>query len=64
VVDFARHVCPTGEPCSPQRDGIHPRPRDGIHFSAQGSAWAAEWLWPRLLAIWPEPASSTSSAHR
>ena len=64
IVDFARHVCPTGEPCSPRRDGIHPRPRDGIHFSAEGSAWAAKWLWPQLLAIWPEPTSPTSGPHQ
>ena len=55
IIDLARHVCPHGQPCSPRRAGIRPRPLDGIHFSPQGSAWAAEWLWPQLLAIWPAP---------
>ncbi len=57
IVDLARRVCPQGQPCSPRRSGIHPRPLDGIHFSPEGSAWAAQWLWPQLLAIWPVPAS-------
>ena len=57
IVDLAAHVCPTGQPCSPVRDGLEPRPLDGIHFTAEGSAWAARWIWPQLLAVWPQPAS-------
>jgi lysophospholipase L1-like esterase len=53
VLDFARHVCPVPSPCDATRAGIHPRPIDGIHFSPQGSAWAARWLWPQLIALWP-----------
>jgi hypothetical protein len=53
LVDFARYVCPKIHPCPPRRNGIVPRPFDGIHFSAEGSAWAAKWLWPQLLAVWP-----------
>ena len=56
VIDLARRVCPHGQPCSPRHAGIQPRPLDGIHFSPRGSAWAAKWLWPQLLAIWPAPA--------
>ena len=57
VIDLARHLCPTGAPCPAVRDGITPRPLDGIHFTPKGSAWAATWVWPQLLAIWPSSAS-------
>ncbi len=57
IVDLASHVCPTGQPCDPVRDGIEPRPLDGIHFTAEGSAWAARWIWPQLIGLWPAPAS-------
>ena len=57
IVDLARHVCPTVQPCPRTRDGIQPRAFDGVHFTAQGSAWAAKWLWPKLLAAWPATAS-------
>ena len=53
LVDLARYVCPKIQPCPRRRDGIQPRPFDGIHFSPEGSAWAAHWVWPQLLAIWP-----------
>ena len=55
IIDLARHVCPQAQPCPRHRAGIEPRPLDGIHFSPKGSAWAAKWLWPQLLAIWPAP---------
>ena len=53
IIDLAHQVCPHDIPCSATRDGIRPRGFDGVHFSAQGSAWAAHWLWPKLLADWP-----------
>ncbi|MGZ6885095.1 MAG: acyltransferase family protein [Acidimicrobiia bacterium] len=55
VVDLARYVCPKGPPCPVRRDGFRPRPVDGVHFDAKGSAWVAHWLWPRILADWPAP---------
>ena len=64
VVDLARFVCPTVQPCPRRQDGIQPRPFDGIHFSAEGSAWAAEWVWRQLLAISPQPTSGASSPHQ
>ncbi len=53
VVDLARHLCPTGFPCPAEREGIQPRPHDGIHFSPAGGTWAAHWVWEQLLQNWP-----------
>ena len=46
-VDLARRVCPTGPPCDALRT-FNPRQQDGVHFSTEGSVWAARWLIPKL----------------
>ena len=58
IIDLARHTCPTGLPCAPTIDGIQPRGYDGVHFTAQGSAWAAHWVWQEMLANWPSPVTA------
>jgi peptidoglycan/LPS O-acetylase OafA/YrhL len=50
VIDFARRLCPTESPCPEVVDGIKPRPFDGLHLSPASAAWAARWLWPRIVA--------------
>jgi len=47
VVDFTALVCPSGQPCPTEIDGVTLRPRDGGHFEADGAAWVA----PRLLDL-------------
>ncbi len=49
VVDFARRICPSS-PCPEIVDGIKPRPFDGLHLTPASAAWAARWLWPRIVA--------------
>ena len=46
-VDLAGRVCPTGPPCDALRT-FNPRQQDGVHFSTEGSVWAARWLIPKL----------------
>ena len=48
LIDLADRVCPTGPPCGTLRGGYNPRADDGMHFSVEGSGWAARWLIPRL----------------
>ena len=49
IVDLARYVCPNARPCPVVRDGIKPRPDDGVHFGPTGAGWAARWVWTALL---------------
>ena len=49
IVDLARYVCPKAHPCPVVRDGIKPRPDDGVHFGPTGAGWAARWVWTALL---------------
>jgi hypothetical protein len=44
IVDLAAVACPSGPPCPPVVDGVFLREPDGIHFSDEGSVWAARWI--------------------
>jgi hypothetical protein len=46
-VDLAKKVCPSGPPCGTLGD-FNPRAQDGVHFSTDGSVWAAKWLIPKM----------------
>jgi peptidoglycan/LPS O-acetylase OafA/YrhL len=48
VVDLASFVCPPGEACLEQLDGVDLRP-DGLHFQDEGAALVNRWLVPRVL---------------
>jgi peptidoglycan/LPS O-acetylase OafA/YrhL len=50
LLDLSARVCPTGPPCGTLRGGYNPRADDGMHFSVEGSGWAARWLIPKLTA--------------
>jgi peptidoglycan/LPS O-acetylase OafA/YrhL len=62
VIDLARRLCPTGFPCPGEREGVQPRPWDGIHFSPPGSTWTAHWVWSELFRHWPPPAPTAAPA--
>ena len=47
LVDLAARVCPSGPPCPLVVDKVWVR-GDGVHYSAVGSLWVAQWLVPRL----------------
>jgi hypothetical protein len=50
TVDMAEILCPSGRPCPNELAGTIPRP-DGVHFDdPAGARWAAEQLFPKLLA--------------
>lgn len=50
VVYMSEFLCPNGPPCPAEVGGTIPRP-DGIHFDdPAGARWAAEQLFPRLVA--------------
>lgn len=50
VVYMSEFLCPNGAPCPAEVAGTIPRP-DGVHFDdPAGARWAAEQLFPRLIA--------------
>ncbi len=46
-LDLARRVCPNGPPCD-ALPRFNPRQQDGVHFSTEGSVWAARWVIPKF----------------
>lgn len=50
IFELADLVCPGGAPCPVVIDGFAPRLEDGLHLSAQGSAWVARAVLPQLAA--------------
>jgi peptidoglycan/LPS O-acetylase OafA/YrhL len=47
LVDLAHFVCPTGNDCADEIDGVKLRP-DGLHFDGPGGDIAARWLLTQL----------------
>jgi lysophospholipase L1-like esterase len=51
VVDLGELVCPGGAsngPCPVTQDGVTLRPKDGGHYEADGAAWVAPRLMPKI----------------
>jgi peptidoglycan/LPS O-acetylase OafA/YrhL len=57
LVRFSDVLCPDGPPCPREIAGTVPRPDDGGHFTEDTAGWAAEQLWPLLVAAWEQPAT-------
>ena len=49
LADLAARLCPHHR-CAEKVKGFRTEHLDATHFSPGGSAWAAVWLWPQLLA--------------
>ncbi|MCB1039796.1 MAG: acyltransferase [Acidimicrobiales bacterium] len=49
VVDLASFVCPPGEECEQEVDGVDLR-EDGLHFQGEGARYINRWLVPEVLA--------------
>ena len=62
VVDLARLVCPGGPPCPAYVEGVRLRPRDGIHFEADGAAWVAPRLVEAIVAALRAPPDRSAIA--
>jgi hypothetical protein len=49
LVDLAGYICPPGEPCKQEIDGVNLR-EDGLHFTGRSAALINDWLIPRAIA--------------
>ena len=58
VVPLAEQYCPGLNNCPQSINGIDIRIADGRHFSSQGAAWLAPWIFDQLTAPRPVPAGS------
>lgn len=50
VIDLASYICPPGEPCKTEIDGVDLR-EDGLHFQGAGARAVNNWLIPQVTAI-------------
>ncbi|HWJ63467.1 MAG TPA: acyltransferase family protein [Acidimicrobiales bacterium] len=50
VIDLASYICPPGEACKTEIDGVDLR-EDGLHFKGPGARAVNNWLIPQVTAI-------------
>ncbi|HWJ98651.1 MAG TPA: SGNH hydrolase domain-containing protein, partial [Acidimicrobiales bacterium] len=50
IIDLASYICPPGEACKTEIDGVDLR-EDGLHFTGAGARAVNNWLIPQVTAI-------------
>jgi hypothetical protein len=50
VIDLASYICPPGQECKTEIDGVDLR-EDGLHFKGPGARAVNNWLIPQVTAI-------------